>query len=282
MFIAKEELYKNGDINENAIIPDVTLLGMFKDVSFSCDENLSQYSIPISRDGDDPIAVMTVEDKIGNRIELDLRVVGEVKVNWKDKVYTHYSQFPEDLIEYVKNEGNLNDKNCPIESNNYVGLRYTSFNNKDEEVYSDNIIFDEDMSKITQDELKAVLLRNALWILDAEYKDKTFERPEYTLNDIFEYANKKYVEADSGDDITICDFPVKNVNTVFTRESSTESWSWSYKISLWRDKDNKLLAETKSVPYCNYYNDIIYIATGERTGFVGTEKTVKDILKEEI
>lgn len=282
MFIAKESLYKNGDINEDVVIPDVTLFGMYKDVYFSCDEDLFQYSIPVCCDGDDPIAVMTVEDKIGNRIELDLRVVGEIKVNWKGKVYTHYSQFPEDLIEYVKNEGNFNDENCPIESRNYIGLRYTSYNYKDEEVYSDDIIFDEDMSEITQEKLKTVLLKNALWVLDAEYKDKTFEKPEYTLSDVFDYANKKYAEADSGDEITICDFPIKSVNTVFTRESSAEAWSWSYKISLWRDKDNKLLAETVSVPYCNYYNDIIDIATGERTEFIGTEMKLKDILKEEI
>ena len=67
---------------------------------------------------------------------------------------------------------------------------------------------------------------------------------------------------------------------MFTKESSTEAWS--YKISLWRNKDNKLLAKTVSVPYCNYHNDIIDIATGERTEFIGTEMKLKDILKEEI
>lgn len=138
---------------------------------FDCDKNLAQYDNTLLCDGDDAICIMTVEDECGNRVELDLRVRGEVRVFWDGCVYKHYSQFPPELTEYIKNGGDwwggYYDNGCYADESNWLEVTYTIYNSDGEEIKTGSAgDFFEDMKEMTPKKLQDILLEYAEWALD--------------------------------------------------------------------------------------------------------------------
>ena len=139
---------------------------------FDCDKNLAQYDNTLLCDGDDAICIMTVEDECGNRVELDLRVRGEVRVFWDGCVYKHYSQFPSELTEYLKNGGDWYsgdcDTGCYVDMSNWLEVIYAAYNSDDEEVGYDSVgeFCESDISGMTPSQLKDILLDDAQWVFE--------------------------------------------------------------------------------------------------------------------
>lgn len=267
---------ENGEIQENAIIPDIDIPAVLEIKNFDCDEDLAQYSETLLCDGDDAIAVMYAEDKDGNGVSLDLRVRGEVRVGYRESpdddfvYYKHYSQFPPELTEILKN-GEFSEL-VDIDNNNCIETVYYIYDSNGEELYCDGIV-EEDITKMTPDDMKAHLMSLAEYCMEESYADGILDKPAATLNDVLSYANAQYHDAQKGDNIILRSFPEKGVDTAFTKNFDDDN---AYSVTLFEHKGNKVLFKSSDHSYADLYNNIMDVATGE---FGRNGVTVKNALE---
>lgn len=278
--VNKEDLWnKNGEINEQAVIPDIDILPSLQIDNFDCDSDFKQYGETLLCDGDNAICVMSVKDDLGNHIDLDLRVRGEVRVGWREnededfEYYKHYSQFPAELTEAIKSGEYYNNDHVDVSENNWLETICTAFDKDEEEVYCDGIMFEQDIASMTPDEVKSILFQIAVNQFESEYQEHSFKKPDITLKRILEYAGYKYSVTEKGDEIEFPDFPSKGVNTYFQRDFAEEN---TFDIYLNNAKDNTVLAMKSDCTYNCLYNYIMDIACGELECDNG--KTIKDNL----
>lgn len=121
--------------------------------SFTCEDNLAQYTCSMLFDSGEEIArgVFTCE---GKELDISLRICGEVAVTYKDEVYHQPSDFPDELIQLIKEHpydwdvySPSGEGNDDEEGNIYVGL-----NNWFEYLFDgDGDVYEEDLAKATPD-----------------------------------------------------------------------------------------------------------------------------------
>ena len=275
--------YKTGGINEKGIVPDVDILPSLKITYFDCDENLKQYAETLLCDGDDAICVMTVEDSLGNSVGFDLRVRGDVRVGGGDDLnddftyYKHYSQFPTELHKAISNGDYYSNEHVDVSENNWLEtVYYITKADETEEESTDSIVFEYDISEMTPDEVKEILMNYAREIFSVNYEINKFKKPDITLDDMFKYANLRYSETEKGDEIAFPNFPEKGINTYFQRDFLEEN---SYDIYLNDAKSNAILVSKSDCDYHCLYENIIEVACG--TLECDNGKTIKENLKSE-
>lgn len=131
--------------------------------NFKCNE-LSQYIDSMLFDSGEVIAVMEVEDN-GKKIEISLEVRGEVRVDFDGVVYCRPSEFPDVLKELI--ETNPGCWDCEdymyVDMNNWFECMYTVQTNDRE--YSDGVMCEWDISKVTPEDIKREMLKVCEWIL---------------------------------------------------------------------------------------------------------------------
>ena len=119
--------------------------------SFSCEENLAQYISSMLFDSGEEIArgSFTCGDE---HLEISLRVCGEVAVTYKDEVYHRPSEFPDELIQLIKEHPYDWDVYAPSGEGNdeAEGDIYVGLNNWFEYIFDgDGDVYEEDLSKAT-------------------------------------------------------------------------------------------------------------------------------------
>lgn len=128
-------------------------------LEFNCDNNLSQYTDSMLFDSGTEIA----SGKFGYNgkiLDIYLDVSGEVAVTYKGETYHTPSEFPEELIEKIKEHPNWWEGYAPSgEGNdNEEGDVYVYLNNWFEYIYGEEVLYDgtvyeNDLSKATKEEI---------------------------------------------------------------------------------------------------------------------------------
>ncbi len=119
-----------------------------KFLEFDCETNLSQYTDSMLFDSGTEIAFGKIEHE-GKTLDIFLRIVGEVLVDYRNEIYYHSSEFPEALKEEIKKNPYWDTK-----EDTYVG-----FNNWFEYLYGTNgSVLEGDLSKYTVDGVKNDML----------------------------------------------------------------------------------------------------------------------------
>ena len=135
-------------------------------IKFELLDNLSKYTDSMLFDSNTVIAKMVCEHK-GHTINVGLMVRGYVKVEYKGDIYTNPSDFPEELrntIEANPNLWMLENDDVEIWENNWFEYIYDhSFNGR---TYSDGIMFEDDLSKYTAEELEKAMLEICKYIVE--------------------------------------------------------------------------------------------------------------------
>ena len=118
--------------------------------TFSCSDNLAQYTDSMLFDSGECIASMDYfDEETGKSVTLDLRVCGSVKVSFKETNYTHYSDFPEQLKKLIKKNREWElDERVYVDENNWFEYIF------DVDGCSDGIVFESDLSTYTPDQLE--------------------------------------------------------------------------------------------------------------------------------
>lgn len=125
-----------------------------KVIEFKVFDELSKYKDSMLFDSGTIIA--TIECEHNNHIvQIDLRVCGHVKVYYKGDYYRYSSEFPEELKEIIRDNPNgwdyLNDDIGVCENNWFEYIFTESFEGRS---YSDGIMFEDDLSKYSEEQLK--------------------------------------------------------------------------------------------------------------------------------
>lgn len=81
---------------------------------------------------------------------------GHVRLVWKDEVYKYRGDFPDDLVEAIRNHTAENNPDYCVDENNWYELIIWDEKNGKDLLYSD--LFDIDLSTITEDELKELVM----------------------------------------------------------------------------------------------------------------------------
>ena len=283
--INKKDLWnKNGDVNEQAIIPDILILPPLQIDYFDCDTNLEQYKETLFCDGDDPICIMSVKDDLGNHIDLDMRVRGEVRIGWRDNInddfayYKHYSQFPEELTKAIKEGNYYHNPHVDVADSNWISTVITDINSNDEEMYCDATEYGLDKfirSTPAIDEIKSEMLEIAETMFDYEYQKGSFIKPDITLINLLSYVGNEYDSSKPGETISLAQFPQEGINTYLVKNLDKEN---EFDVYINNAKDNSSVALKKNCEYCCLYNYVMDIACGELECDNG--KTIKENLDE--
>lgn len=124
---------------------------------FTCDKNLTQYIDSMLFDSNKTIASMTYESD-GCIVNIDLMTRGYVNVEYKGESYYAPSEFPEELKEIIRtNPYWYNEtEDLYISENNWFEYIYDATQNGKD--WSDGILFEDDLSKYTEDELKSEMV----------------------------------------------------------------------------------------------------------------------------
>jgi hypothetical protein len=146
-------------------------------VEFNCEEELSQFTDSMLFDSEDTsIAAARFVNKNGKAVTVDLCVRGEVAVDYKGETYHRPSEFPDELIERIKNQPNDWDVYAPSGEGNdeEEGDIYVGLNNWFEYIWnydngaSDGIVCEQDISKMTVQDVLRELKEIAEWVFNGD------------------------------------------------------------------------------------------------------------------
>ena len=135
-----------------------------KIINFECDKNLSQYVDSMLFDSNTIIASMTCEIN-EHQINIDLMTRGYVNVEYKGDTYRYPSEFPQELKIKIKENPNWwDDEDVYIDENNWFEYIYDdTINGK---TYSDGIVFEDDLSKYSVEQVKDDMVEVCKWIVN--------------------------------------------------------------------------------------------------------------------
>lgn len=140
---------------------------------WNCVDDLSPYFDSMLFDSGTSVCDMMLEDNSGVKIELDIVVSGSVSVTYKGETYHKPSEFPEELRNKIisdsedfavyapSGEGNDDEEGeCYCSLNNWFEVIFKLTTPRDEfnDGFTDGSVLEENISNMTPDELKAVLV----------------------------------------------------------------------------------------------------------------------------
>lgn len=126
---------------------------------YSCEEDLSKYTDSMLFDSGEIIASATFKHK-GKKLDVDLRIVGEVAVTYKDEVYHRPSEFPDELRSLIEE----NPNQWMTDDDVYVGL-----NNWFEYIFdTEGHVLEDDLSKMNSNDVLDDMKELAKWYFDGE------------------------------------------------------------------------------------------------------------------
>ena len=119
--------------------------------SFTCEDNLAQYISSMLFDSGEEIArgTFTYGDE---HLEISLKVCGEVAVTYKDEIFHRPSDFPDELIQIIKEHPYDWDIYAPSGEGNddFECYIYVSMNNWFEYLFDgDGDVYEEDLAEAT-------------------------------------------------------------------------------------------------------------------------------------
>lgn len=133
-------------------------------VSFKCEEGLSKYVDSMLFDSNTVIATMECENG-DEKVLIELMVRGEVRVLYKGNTYTSPCDFPIELKEKIKaNPSWWDDEDVYIDFSNWFEYMYDHTING--ETYSDGIMFEDDLSKYSVEDVKNGMIKAAEYIME--------------------------------------------------------------------------------------------------------------------
>lgn len=133
-------------------------------VSFKCEEDLSKYVDSMLFDSNTVIATMECENG-DEKVLIELMVRGEVRVVYKGNTYTSPCDFPAELKEKIKaNPGWWDDEDTYIDFSNWFEYMYD--HTIDGKTYSDGIMFEDDLSKYSVEDVKNGMIKAAEYIME--------------------------------------------------------------------------------------------------------------------
>jgi hypothetical protein len=139
---------------------------------FDCDDNLAQYTDSMLFDSEDTSVAAAEFMKDGKVLTIDLCVRGSVDVTFKGERYNRPSEFPEELKEHIRKHPNDWDIYAPSgdddeESNIYVGMNnWFEFIWNYDDGGGDGLVCEDDISKMTKDQILEKLTEIAKWVFD--------------------------------------------------------------------------------------------------------------------
>ena len=142
----------------------------FKIKSFNCEENLSQYISSMLFDSGEEIAtgVFSYGD---DELEVTLQVSGEVAVTFKDEVYHRPSDFPEELVQLIKEHPYDWDVCAPPEEEDdeYECYVYVGLNNWFEYIFDcEGSVYEDDLAEATPEMILEDMTYLARWYFELE------------------------------------------------------------------------------------------------------------------
>ena len=188
-----------------------------RDIEFWCKEDLSQYTDSLLFDEEENIAELKVYDKSGNHIDLLLTVSGDKEVYLidengdivDDEVYEQADDYPEELIEAIKNGSDGVDYAC--DNNNWFDLRYTVYNARGEEVYYDSEAYESTIHTLNKADLMKDLQEYGEYLLDFSYMRGDITQPKLPAEELSSLVQKKAEKfEEAGQTFRIMDFPQQN------------------------------------------------------------------------
>lgn len=205
---------------------------------------LSNFTDSMLFDSDsETIASMKCTNSTGHTVEISLEIRGYVTVEIDGELYYAPSEFPDEFTEFIKN--NPDWQLCP---ENYDGVFEVRENNWFEYLYSydgmvyDGILFEDDLSKYTEDELKKEMYNLCCELLaDNEPKENTpakkimLECEKYNIvAEVSSYDNNHtelavYIETKDGS--ALQDIALVRPHTIITtgevKEDSVDCLVWT-------------------------------------------------------
>lgn len=120
----------------------------YSKIEFKCGD-LTEYTDSLLFDTGETIATLEYKNFL---IVID--VTGEKKIYFNDEVYTQAFDYPDELIENIKN-GHIYDyqEDCYLEDNNWFDV--VIFKNK---CYIYDEVFEEDLCQLTPEKLKKIMI----------------------------------------------------------------------------------------------------------------------------
>ena len=118
-------------------------------IEFYCEQDLSQYTDSLLFDTGETVATLNYKD-----FEVIVDVTGEKKIFFNDEIYTQASDYPDELVENIKN-GKIYDylEDCYLEDNNWFDIAI--YKNG---IFVDDQVFEEDLCKLTSEQLKNIMI----------------------------------------------------------------------------------------------------------------------------
>ena len=137
---------------------------------FICDSDLTKYTDSMLYDSGTNIAELKYTKEFYT-VEIFLDVRGEVQVDYKGTRYRAPSGFPEELKEKIKNNPHwtAGDKNLYVDMNNWFEYIY-DIHTPYGDTYSDGVMFEDDLSKCTPEELKTRMVDLAIELIEDELR----------------------------------------------------------------------------------------------------------------
>lgn len=137
-------------------------------IGFKVFEDLSKFKDSMMFDSDTIVASMTCDYK-DHLINIDLKICGYVKVFFKGECFTRPSDFPEELKEIIKKEPNGwgTEDDIEVWENNW--FEYIFNDNYKGHVFSDGIMFEDDLSKYSIEQLKEDMIMVCKCIVDDQF-----------------------------------------------------------------------------------------------------------------
>ena len=159
-----------------------------KSTTFECDNDLGQYTNSLLFDSNADIAYFEMTDENDNTVHLWLTVRGEKEVSLIDEdgnateTYRNASDYPEELINAIKNGENYEDYYC--DTNNWFEMLYgySKAGEKETGNYVDGEVWDDISS--SPDQLKGEMRDFAESLFEKYYEKGTFEKSAKKPKDI--------------------------------------------------------------------------------------------------
>lgn len=162
-------IFEYPDFDESKLC-DVPVQKCLTVKSFDCDQDLSKYTDSMLFESGQTIAELICEDRNGRQIAVTLEVRGYVTVEYDGDVYHSVCDFPEQLIEIIKNhpgewdiyspsgEGNDDEEsNIFISENNWFEMM-CCYNG-----HTEGYVLEQDLSKMDVESVKAALMEIATY-----------------------------------------------------------------------------------------------------------------------
>ena len=110
--------------------------------------DLSKYTDSLLFQDEKIASLLTKEYKV------TIEVIGDIRIFFKGNLYKCSSKFPEELIEIIENGEVSEHSDVEIMDNNWFEIDVYERTGKDEYVLVCDEVFEEDLSKMTQENLK--------------------------------------------------------------------------------------------------------------------------------